>query len=425
MAKETIAKGKLQSGILWKVYKEEKFAVLNLSSKEVLKEGESKTYVIDESPWEKYIFDAVNGKNFENKDESAFDNENIKSEAISPKINSFTINYGENKSEKHVILLNGVTRIDKQMLYGYKTLKTLTLPKSLNWVSEYSFDNCNQFDGVYIDDLKAWCRTVFDYSNPLKCGRNLYLKGKKVEALEIPDGLKFVPNNAFYGCESITSLSFLSSVEWIGNCAFNGCINLKEVVIPEGVTQIGRYAFEGCSSLERLVLPSTLTNVAEHAFRACTNLKVVEFSGKPPYLRNDIFEDSKTLNRVITPDGVFKSYYDILSVDGVCKKDCDEKMRKLCARLRGNESVYSGFVQCSSPKLYIGEWAGKRAYVFQMQGDRVTSFEESARPYSETSYVDYWIYIPDDVSDEAAYDYALNNPTKWKRYINTETNYDI
>jgi len=44
------------------------------------------------------------------------------------------------------------------------------------------------------------------------------------------------------------------------------------VAIPEGVTTLPESAFEGCSSLTSVSLPSTIKTISERAFLNCSNL---------------------------------------------------------------------------------------------------------------------------------------------------------
>lgn len=58
---------------------------------------------------------------------------------------------------------------------------------------------------------------------------------------------------AFYGCNSLTSVTIPNSVTEIRGYAFYNCSSLTSVTIPESVTSIGDYAFGGCSGLTFVV----------------------------------------------------------------------------------------------------------------------------------------------------------------------------
>ena len=67
-----------------------------------------------------------------------------------------------------------------------------------------------------------------------------------------------IGNMAFYGCNSLTSISIPESVTSIGDKAFYKCNSLTYITIPESITSIGKNAFEYCSNLYRVFNCPTL-----------------------------------------------------------------------------------------------------------------------------------------------------------------------
>ena len=64
------------------------------------------------------------------------------------------------------------------------------------------------------------------------------------------------------------------SVTTIGDNAFSGCNNLTSVVIPNSVTTIGSSAFSDCNKLTSVVIPSSVTTIGYRAFYYCNNLTI-------------------------------------------------------------------------------------------------------------------------------------------------------
>lgn len=84
----------------------------------------------------------------------------------------------------------------------------------------------------------------------------------------IPEGVTEIwgiyCNSAFWGCESITSITFPDGIEVIGKNAFYYCTDLKNAVLPASVRKIDTLAFTGC----KLELLTILGNpeISQYAF---------------------------------------------------------------------------------------------------------------------------------------------------------------
>mgnify|MGYP003498906883 CR=1 FL=1 len=58
-----------------------------------------------------------------------------------------------------------------------------------------------------------------------------------------------IRDEAFFHCDSLTSITIPNSVTTIGNYAFYSCESLTSITIPDSVISIGNYAFSDCNSL--------------------------------------------------------------------------------------------------------------------------------------------------------------------------------
>ena len=88
-------------------------------------------------------------------------------------------------------------------------------------------------------------------------------------AIIIPEGVEYIANNAFYGCESLTSIHIPDGVEEIGNGAFCRCFNLTSINIPESITKIGDSAFAGCEGLSSIIIPKSVERINDWTFSGC------------------------------------------------------------------------------------------------------------------------------------------------------------
>jgi hypothetical protein len=76
-----------------------------------------------------------------------------------------------------------------------------------------------------------------------------------ITSITIPDSMRNIGKNAFYGLSSLTSVVIPNSVTEIGERAFYGCVSLQNIVIPNSVTNIRENAFSGCTSLTNFTMP--------------------------------------------------------------------------------------------------------------------------------------------------------------------------
>lgn len=98
-------------------------------------------------------------------------------------------------------------------------------------------------------------------------------------SVTIPASVERIASEAFSVCTSLTSITILEGVTTIGYSAFSGCISLTSVSIPGSVTYIGQYAFASCTSLSGLTIPASVTRLGEGAFYMCTSLTSIQYGG--------------------------------------------------------------------------------------------------------------------------------------------------
>ena len=138
-----------------------------------------------------------------------------------------------------------------------KGLTSITIPNSMTSIGHYAFNGCSGLKAVYITDIAKWCNISFDnLANPLSYAHNLYLNGKLVTDLVIPN--------------SVTS---------IGDSAFEDCTGLNSITIPNSVTSIGDFAFCSCKGLTSVTIGNSVTSIGNDAFRGCTGLTSINFNG--------------------------------------------------------------------------------------------------------------------------------------------------
>ena len=141
----------------------------------------------------------------------------------------------------------------------------------------------------------------------------------------LQEGLTSVPDCAFYGCSSLSSVSFDSNSQLtsIGGRAFENCSSLSSIILPEGVTSIDYNAFENCSSLSRINIPEGVTSIDKRTFYDCSSLSSVTFDGDSQLtsMGSSAFSSCSSLSSITIPEGVksigsgaFSSCYSLVEV---------------------------------------------------------------------------------------------------------------
>lgn len=228
-----------------------------------------------------------------------------------------------------IVIPDGVTSIPADAFKGCDTLTSITIPSSVTRIGTDAFNKCENLKDVYIADLEKWCAIKFDSftSTPMHYGSNLYLNGKLVTDVVIPDnvttindyafaswdGLTSVEiggnvtaigNSAFFACEKLEDIILSNSITTIDDYAFQWCFGLTEVAIPDGVTKIGDGVFDGCQNLTKIVIPNSVSTIGESAFSNCDSLVSVSVPNGVSKIEMYTFYECDSLEDVTLPEGI-------------------------------------------------------------------------------------------------------------------------
>ncbi|MGN0813079.1 MAG: leucine-rich repeat domain-containing protein, partial [Candidatus Coproplasma sp.] len=182
--------------------------------------------------------------------------------------------YLDNQLITELVIPDSVESISKYSFYGCTGLTSVTVGKGVTSIDWNAFYGCTGLKGVYISDMKAWCKISFEdsYSNPLYYAHNLYLDNQLITELVIPDSVESIGKYSFYGCTGLTSVTIGNSVTRIDTYSFGECSGLTNITIPNSVISIGSYAFSGCSGLVSVTIGKSVTIIGSYAFYACYKL---------------------------------------------------------------------------------------------------------------------------------------------------------
>ena len=197
---------------------------------------------------------------------------------------------------KEYAIPQGIMKIGDYAFYYCTSLTAVTIPDSVTEIGDWAFFYCKSLTAVTIpegvtaigDDAFFWCTSLTAVTIPdsvTEIGANPFEDCSKLvkinvspdhPTLTVIDGVLFEKTSerlVTYPCAfTAAEYTIPQGIREIGDNAFYGCTSLTAVTIPEGVTAIGYSAFYYCDSLTAVTIPDSVTSIDEWAFADCPNL---------------------------------------------------------------------------------------------------------------------------------------------------------
>ena len=146
-----------------------------------------------------------------------------------------------------VTIPNNVTSIGNFAFFDCEDLVSVSLGRNVTRMG-IAFGFCDRLSSVYISDLEAWCKYNYGQSFQLVF-YHLFLNGKEIKELVIPNSITEIPNDAFIGCIGLTSVIIPNSVKSVRFESFRYCSGLTSVIIGTGFQICYKMAFADCPNL--------------------------------------------------------------------------------------------------------------------------------------------------------------------------------
>lgn len=243
---------------------------------------------------------------------------------------------------KNVVNITGgenISVIGKSSFYGCTSLASFAVPEGLKKVDEMAFYQCSALEGFQLNDGIE------------EIGHFAFWENKLMSSADIPASVTTIGENPFGMCQKITQINVAEdnanyasvdgilfdkdvtklisypngnylnfyytlpeTVKVIGSNSFYGNVSIMGVTMPEGLEEIGGGALRQCN-LMKVEIPSTVTKIGAMAFMSNTSLASFTVAeGNTEYKSAEgqlLSADGKHLiagavsgNPVIVPEGV-------------------------------------------------------------------------------------------------------------------------
>ncbi len=195
---------------------------------------------------------------------------------------AFNIEYGilrkytQEYNVRDIMIPEGVIRIGNHAFEQNKQLISVVIPEGVIEIGSYAFNGCRNLQRIYLPStLKRIGRFAFRDCPIVEVilpqgmeivEKNAFQSCTNMRRFYMPDSVKILENEALRDCMSLTELRFSTKLEAIADGVCSGCSSLRIVVIPEGPRYIQQNAFRGCSSLREAYIPDSIIEISGNAF---------------------------------------------------------------------------------------------------------------------------------------------------------------
>lgn len=243
-----------------------------------------------------------------------------------------------------------VTSIGQSAFRKNTAITSVKLPEGLVFIQQAAFDSTAIAGEVVIPSTvanigyyvfrgnTALNKVTFTATSKItSLGADVF-QGTALTAIDIPNSLTVIPNNAFRGIKTLTTVTFPtaytsigsnafsdtgitgtidfpSTLKTLGDACFSNTPNLQNVTFPDDspVTAIPDYAFAN-SGLQNLSLPKNLISIGNAAYRYCN--KMGEFEVVFPTTLKSIGSNAFAYWRINTSLPVFTGRNKVVFPEG-------------------------------------------------------------------------------------------------------------
>ncbi len=209
---------------------------------------------------------------------------------------------------KGLILPESLETAERLAFGDCRSLETLYIGKNLKKFDTFAAWGCESLSSINVSKDNAAFAEVDgvlynkDLTNLLICPNG------KDGTVTIPDSVETISEYAFFDCINVDKVVFGKNVVTVGEAAFYGCKDLKEVECNENVESIGSCAFAECSLLKEFVVDENVKFIGSSAFTKCSSLEKVKFLSKDVEIGHKIFFKNNTVKIYGLKDSTAEAY---------------------------------------------------------------------------------------------------------------------
>ena len=189
--------------------------------------------------------------------------------------------FGLRQEIKHLVVSEGVERIDKYAFEGCQSLTDISLPSTLYDWDNNTFGFCHNLRRITVSDQNEDLDSRDNCNAIIDTDENMLIFG--CTGTRIPASVETIGFGAFrHCCQHLERIIIPEGVKRIEPCAFSQCINLKEISLPVSLESMGYGMFNDCMSLESVTIPRNVSEIPGewsdcwNLFSGCYNLKEVK-----------------------------------------------------------------------------------------------------------------------------------------------------
>ena len=175
----------------------------------------------------------------------------------------------------------GGTRLYNYTFYSCASLKSVTIPSSVEAIEDRVFVGCTSLASVTIaaENQKYSSQSNVIYNKTASGGITSikFIPEALSGDIVIPEGVTVIESGAFRA-RAIETLSLPATLRQIGSYAFTDCHSLTEVTIPDDskLVSFDDNCFSTCDNLRSITIPAKVTDI-RMAFVGCRSLAKAEF----------------------------------------------------------------------------------------------------------------------------------------------------